>query len=69
VRATGVTAVVPPAADLHDAEDRRWRILEVTGHGVDVWNRHVQGMKLLKEVEDKPGMPAPDGCNLLENVF
>jgi hypothetical protein len=47
----------PPARDgSPDGEDRRWRVLTIAGHGVDVLSRHEAGMQQLADLQISPGM-------------
>lgn len=52
--ATGA-APEPPGSD-PGGEDQRWRVLTITGHGIDVGVRHTAGMRELAEQRIEPGM-------------
>ena len=52
--ATGA-APEPPGSD-PGGEDQRWRVLTITGHGIDVGVRHTAGMRELAEQQIEPGM-------------
>jgi hypothetical protein len=60
------TDATPPARDSDTVgEDRRWRVLTIAGHGVDVLARHEAGMQQLADLQSDPGMTQAQPIALL----